>query len=235
MQRYKKINIKQTYSIKKYIIIMQIYIPDIKEEIILSKNWSFVPIWRNGEIKLKKDTLITIVNYNILNNNRDSSVKIKTLINDKLYHYNVKLTDINRLFFNRKETDGVLNLKLNFYYIIKKSDIIELPIKLSNHITYVEINNMRIYRIESISITTKKIIDKRNYNKHVVDKIKYRLIYIGDKEEIIVGEWSTMHTIKKKAKEYLKNIDLSKYFDKYQKEIYYRFTRKEKLKNVIID
>jgi len=193
---------------------MQIYIPDIKEEIILSKNWSFIPIWRNDEIKLKKDTLITIVGYNILNNNSDSSVKIKTLINDKLYHYYVKLSDINRLSVNRKETDGVLNLRL------------DLPIKLSNHITYVKINDIKIYRIETISITTKEIL---------IEKIKYRLIYIGDKEEIIVGEWSTMQTIKKKAKDYLKNIDLSKYFDKYQKEIYYRFTRKEKLKNIIID
>ena len=231
---------------------MQIYIPDVKEEIKLAHKWSFIPMysWRlfhelnisdGSEITFETGTVLVVASYEIRNNNRESFVRFKTKINSKVIDFNVKLTDVNRLLFNRKETDGVLNLKLNFWSpSINKGDNVTLPLKLRHYTTFGSINEINLFRIDITNITTKEKNLRYNgseYKSIVVDKIKHRLSYIDEDNnvDIIIGEWYSMQTIRKKAKEYLKEIDLTRFFDKYQKETYKRFTRKEKFKNVIID
>ena len=91
-----------------------------------------------------------------------------------------------------------------------------------------KVNNKDAFKISIVELETIEDKISSSYSKTYVSKVKYKLECLNTGNEI--GQWTTLATMKKKAKEYMNN-NKKYYLDDDQKMI----LREEKLSRIVID
>lgn len=238
---------------------MKLYIPDIGDVIKLKESWTFnLYHERSNEDVLKilgynvDCSYYSINKFTIVTLPVDTELKIKRVyirsgsgsyssitfsINNsekfkKSYKFWAKLKDVNRIEINSSSTLGIMK------FPIKWIDRHIMPEKgTSVHGDFSSYKNKKmigsINDIDSFLISVEEmetILKKSKWGRNVtrISKIKYKLVCLLNDEEI--GQWSTISTMKNKAKEYIEHN--KKYFlDDYQRIA----LREEKFNRILKD
>jgi len=230
---------------------MKLYIPDIGDILKLKENWTL-----NLSYSYRNEELLNFLGYDenfSIFDLEEKFVKITFPVDTELivskidikkgFSYNgiifeieklgkklkfhARLKDVNRIEIESNPTLGVLKLPIRWssvYDIPEKGTKIFGVAKIKGKSFSAQVNGINSFKVIISELETK---DQDGYI--IVEKIKYKLICLLSDE--IVGEWSTLTTIRKKAKEYVERN--RKYFlDEEQKvslrvEKFQRILKKE--------
>lgn len=142
-----------------------------------------------------------------------------------------KLRDVNRIETETTATTGVLKFPIKWGYddlMVKGSDV---AFKSPTTTLIGSVNGTDAFKIfvshyETQMVSRKDYWDKKEVKEEIVSKIKYKLICLLSGDE--VGEWTTVSTMKNKAKDYIQS-NLKYFIDDEQRVA----LREEKLERVL--